>query len=108
MKALIRHISRKINGKSTLLGFPGIPWPAMHALHLVAVVLCVRPGDADCEARPLVIQGEVQRRIVRVAAVREGGDEFRLAGADHDGCAVAPVDSAGERAPMGLAASLHR
>src|SRR5262249_17009719 len=78
-----------------------------NALHLVAVILSVRPGDSDGEARPLVIQGKVQRQIVGVAAVREGGDEFRLAGADHDRRAVAPVDSAGEGAPMGLAAGLH-
>src|SRR5262245_6755247 len=57
-KALMRRLSRNVN-------VPGVPWhpvPIRNALHLVAVILCIRPGDADCKARALVIQGKGQRR----------------------------------------------
>src|SRR5262245_40388475 len=48
-----------------------------NALHLVAIVLRIRPRDADGECRPLVIQGKGLRHILRVAAIREGGHVFR-------------------------------
>src|SRR5262245_47812773 len=78
-----------------------------NALHLVAVVVGIGPGDSDADPRPVVVQGKGLRQILRAAAVRERGDVFRRGGADHDRRAVAPVDAAGERAPMGLAAGLH-
>src|SRR5262249_46449033 len=79
-----------------------------NALHLVAIILRIRPRDADSECRPLVIQGKGLRHILRVAAVREGGHVFRPAGADHDRRAIAPVDGAGQGAPMRPAAGLDR
>src|SRR5262245_10890728 len=79
-----------------------------NALHLVAIILRIRPRDADGECRPLVIQGKSLRHVLRVAAVREGGHVFRPAGADHDRRAIAPVDGAGQGAPMRPAASLDR
>src|SRR6516164_2761544 len=79
-----------------------------NALHLVAIILRIRPGDTDGECRPLVSQGKSLRQIFRVAAVRERGHVFHPAGADHDRRAIAPVDGAGQGAPMGLAAGLDR
>src|SRR5215469_12119595 len=72
-----------------------------NALHLVAIVLRIRPGDADGERRPVVIQGKSLRHVLRFAAVREGGHVFRPAGADHDRRAIIPVDATGQGAPMG-------
>src|SRR6516165_4601127 len=79
-----------------------------NALHLVAIVFRIRPGDADGECRPLVIQGKSLRQVLRVPAIREGGLVFRPGGADHDRRAIAPVDGAGQGAPMGPAAGLDR
>src|SRR6516162_7234260 len=60
-----------------------------NALHLVAIILRIRPGDTDGECRPLVSQGKSLRQIFRVAAVRERGHVFHPAGADHDRRAIA-------------------
>src|SRR5262245_27671805 len=76
-----------------------------NALHLVAIILRIRPSDADGECRPLVIQGKSLRHVLRIAAVGERGHVFRPAGADHDRRAIIPVDGAGQRAPMGPTAS---
>src|SRR5262249_16129554 len=79
-----------------------------NALHLLAMVLPIRPSHRAGECRLLVIQGKSLRRVLRVAAVREGGHVFRPAGADHDRCAIIPVDGAGQGAPMRPAAGLDR
>src|SRR4029450_5086130 len=84
------------------------PVDERNALQFVAIILCIGPGDADCECRPLVVQGKRLRQIVRVSVVWERGHVFRPAGADHDRCAVPPVDSSRQCAPMGPATGLDR
>src|SRR5262245_45963856 len=79
-----------------------------HALHLVAIILRIRPGDADGECRPLVIQGKSLRTIFPVGAGRERGHVFHPAGGDHGRGGFGPVGGGGEGAPIGLAAGLDR
>src|SRR5258707_7198508 len=99
----IRHLTR---ATGILDAGPIGPVYDRNALHLVPILLGIRPGDANCELRSLVIQRNGLRQIFRVSAVREGGNVFRPAGADHDRRAIVPVDAIRQGSPMGLAAGL--
>src|SRR3974390_1197341 len=87
------------------------PIPAVddgNAFHLVAIIFGVRPSDTNSNLRILIRKGKVLREVARSTAIRVLGRIVRIARAEQNRRAVAPIHSVRQYAPTRAATGLDR